>query len=72
VAARSHPHRALTATITIAALTIVGDVTVIAIYLRSALPAQSVAAVAVAASLTRIACSLVTMRRAAAKPARRR
>lgn len=60
------PHHALTATTTIAALTIGGDVTVIATYLRSDIPAQTLAALAITASLTRIACSLVTMRRAAA------
>ncbi|MFE9695114.1 permease prefix domain 1-containing protein [Micromonospora sp. NPDC005806] len=56
------PQHALTATTIIAALALTGDITVIAIYLRSARPAQSLAVFAIAASLTRIAASLVTMR----------
>ena len=60
------PQPALAATITIAALALAGDLTVIATYLRSEIPAQPVAVFAIAASLTRIACSLLTMRHAAA------
>ncbi|MGC5022730.1 permease prefix domain 1-containing protein [Micromonospora sp. DT47] len=58
------PQHALAATVTIAALALAGDVTVIAIYLRSEFPAQSLAAFAIAASLTRITFGLVTMRQA--------
>lgn len=60
------PQHALAATITIAALALAGDLTVIASYLRSEIPAKSLATFAVAASLTRIVCSLVTMRHATA------
>lgn len=60
------PQHALAATITIAALALVGDVTVIAVYVRSDVPASTLAAFAIAASLTRIACSLITMRHATA------
>jgi hypothetical protein len=58
------PHRALTATITIAALALAGDLTVITLYLRSGTQLQAVAIPAVAASLIRIACSLVIVRHA--------
>jgi hypothetical protein len=60
------PRRALTATITIAALALAGDLTVIAVYARSDIPAQPLAILAIAASLTRIACGLLTIRHAAA------
>ncbi|WP_165824636.1 permease prefix domain 1-containing protein [Micromonospora globispora] len=55
---------ALAATTTIAALAFAGDATVIATYVRSDLPGHALALVAIAASLTRISASLVTMRRA--------
>jgi hypothetical protein len=58
------PDRALTATIAIAALTLVGDLTVITLYLRSAAPVQPLAIPAIGASLTRIACSVLTLRHA--------
>ncbi|MGR6318816.1 permease prefix domain 1-containing protein [Micromonospora soli] len=58
------PLHALAATTTIAALALAGDVIVIATYARSDLPAHSLALFAIAASLTRIAASLVTMRHA--------
>jgi roadblock/LC7 domain-containing protein len=60
------PRRALTATITIAALALIGDLTVIADYTWSAVPWQPLAAVAIAASLTRTGCGLVTIRHATA------
>ena len=60
------PQHALAATIAIAALALVGDVTVIAVYVRSDVPASTLAAFAIAASLTRITCSLITMRHATA------
>ncbi|SCL35089.1 hypothetical protein GA0070624_5165 [Micromonospora rhizosphaerae] len=62
------PRNALAATIAIAALALAGDITVIAAYVRSDNPGQSLAVFAIAASLTRIACSLVTMRHATAIP----
>jgi len=58
------PDRALTATIAVAALALVGDLTVITLYLRSAEPAQPLAILAIGASLIRIACSVVTLRHA--------
>ena len=59
------PRHALTATMTIAALALAADVTVIAIYVWSDAAAQSLAVFAIGASLTRIASSLVTLRHAA-------
>jgi hypothetical protein len=58
------PHRALTATIAIATLTVIGDVTVISLYLSST-AVQSLAIPAISASGIRIACSVVTLRHAA-------
>ncbi|MEV4199645.1 permease prefix domain 1-containing protein [Micromonospora globbae] len=60
------PRHALAATTTIAVLALAGDITVIAIYLRSSTPAHSLAVFAIAASLTRIAASLLTLRHAVA------
>jgi MFS family permease len=57
------PGRALTATIAIAALVLVVDLTVIAIFTQSDAPASALAMLAVSASLTRIVCSLITIRR---------
>jgi hypothetical protein len=59
------PHRALTATIAIATLTLAGDGTVIGLYLWST-AVQPLAILAISASLTRIACSVVTLRHATA------
>jgi hypothetical protein len=58
------PDRALTATVAIAALAVVGDLTVITLYLQSGTPARPLAIVAIGASLTRIAGSVVTLRHA--------
>jgi hypothetical protein len=58
------PHRALAATAAIAALCLIGDLTMITIYLLAEIPARPLAAIAVAASLTRIAGSVTTMRHA--------
>jgi hypothetical protein len=58
------PHRALTATTAIAALCLIGDLIMITIYLLSGMPVRTLAAVAIAASLTRIAASITTMRHA--------
>jgi hypothetical protein len=56
------PHRALTATTAIAALSMTGDLTMITIYLVSGMPTRPLAAIAIAASLLRIACSITTVR----------
>jgi hypothetical protein len=58
------PHRALVATTAIATLCVIGDVTVITMFAVSAAPARPLALIAVAASLTRIACSLIVIRKA--------
>lgn len=55
------PQRALTATIAIATLTLIGDLTVIDRYLSST-PMRPLAILAISASLIRIAGSLVTLR----------
>jgi hypothetical protein len=60
------PRRALTATTTIAALALAGDFTVIAVYTGSDTAGQTLAVLAIAASLTRITCSLVAIRHATA------
>lgn len=56
------PPRALAATAAIAALCIIGDLTVITVLLLSGMPTRLLAASAVAASLTRIACGITTVR----------
>ena len=56
-------HRAMTATIAIATLTLIGDVTVIGLYL-SPTAVRPLAILAISASLIRIAASLVTLRHA--------
>jgi HAAS len=56
------PRRALSATLAVAALALTADTVVIASYAWSAAPAQLLGAIAVAASLTRIACSAVALR----------
>ena len=58
------PHRALTATTAIAALCLIGDLIMITIYLLSGMPGRPLAAIAIAASLTRIAASITAMRHA--------
>jgi HAAS len=58
------PHRALTATITIAAICIIADLTVITMFMVSDAPTRPLAVIAIAASLTRIACSITTVRHA--------
>ena len=60
------PLRALSATFAVAVLALVGDLTVIAVYTLSDSPMRPLAILAITASLTRIACSLVTIRHAAA------
>ena len=58
------PHRALVATTAIGTLCVIGDITVITMFAMSAAPARPLAAIAVAASLTRIACSIIVIRTA--------
>jgi hypothetical protein len=57
------PRRALAATTAVATLCIVGDLTMITILMLSGMPTRPLAVTAVAASLTRIACSITTVRR---------
>lgn len=58
------PARAVGAVIGLAGLVLAADTTVIALYIRSGVPAKPLAAVAIAASVTRIGCSLLTLRHA--------
>jgi hypothetical protein len=58
--------RVLAVTITVAALALVADLVVIGVYIGSDSPAQSLAGIAVAASLTRIGASAVAIRHAIA------
>ena len=58
------PRRALAATIAIAALCMIGDLTMITIFWLSGTPTRPLAVIAMAASLTRIACSITAMRHA--------
>jgi hypothetical protein len=56
----------LTATIAVAALVLAVDLTMLAVYTRSTVPAQPLVALAVTASLVRITCSVTTLRHAIA------
>jgi hypothetical protein len=58
------PRRALAATTAIAAICIIGDLTVITMFMVSDAPTRPLAVIAIAASLTRIACSITTVRHA--------
>ena len=58
------PHRALAATIAIAALCLIGDLTIITMFVTSGMPPLALGAVAMAASLTRVYCSITTVRHA--------
>jgi HAAS len=58
------PRRALAATTAIAALCMIGDLTMITMYVLSGTPTRPLALIAVAASLTRIAASIIVMRHA--------
>jgi hypothetical protein len=62
----SSPRLALTATIAIAGAVLLADLTVLAVYARSNMPAQPLAALAITASLLRITCSIITLRHATA------
>ena len=57
------PHRALAATTAIATMCIIGDLTMITMFMVSSAPTRPLAVIAIAASLTRIACS-ITLRHA--------
>ncbi|MEV6493373.1 permease prefix domain 1-containing protein [Actinoplanes sp. NPDC051633] len=57
------PHRALVAASAIAVLSIIGDLTMIGVFLASGRPASLLGAVAIAASSTRMAASLTALRR---------
>lgn len=56
------PRQAVTATMAVAALAVTGDTAVIGVWAWSAAAVPPLAVVAVAASLTRIACSIITVR----------
>jgi hypothetical protein len=58
------PRRALAATTAIATLCLIGDLTVITMFMVSGAPARPLAVIAIAASLIRIACSITTVRHA--------
>ena len=58
--------RAVAAVLAVAGLVIVGDVTILSVYLRSDGPVSPIGVIAVAASLVRIGVSLVTVRHASA------
>jgi hypothetical protein len=58
------PRRALAATTAIATLCIIGDLTMINIFVVSGAPTRPLAVIAIAASLTRITCSITTVRHA--------
>jgi hypothetical protein len=58
------PHRALAAVIAIAIVCIVGDLTMITVFALSGRPVQPLAAVAIAASLIRTTCGIITLRHA--------
>lgn len=62
----SGPRRALAATHGVAALAVAGDLLVIAVYLRSGIPAGPLALTAVTASVARTGCGLVVLRHATA------
>jgi hypothetical protein len=55
------PRQAIAATVTIAALSVGGDATMIAVYVRSDLPAHFLAVCAIAGSLIRIGTSVVAI-----------
>ncbi|MET8148822.1 permease prefix domain 1-containing protein [Actinoplanes sp. NPDC049668] len=56
------PHHALTATIAVAALSLAGDLTMIIIFAASGTPLRPLSTMALAASLTRVACGITTIR----------
>jgi hypothetical protein len=58
------PHRALAASTAIATLCIIADLTMITIFMVSGTPIGPLAVIAIAASLTRIVCSITTVRHA--------
>jgi hypothetical protein len=58
------PRRALAATMAIAAICLIADLTMITMFMVSDAPTRPLAVIAIAASLTRIACSITTVRHA--------
>jgi hypothetical protein len=58
------PRRAIAATITIATLCLIADLTMITIVMVTSTPTRPLAIIAIAASLTRIACSITTVHHA--------
>jgi hypothetical protein len=58
------PRRALAATITVATLCLISDLIVITMFVVSSAPTRPLAVIAIAASLTRMACSITTVRHA--------
>jgi len=58
------PHQALAASNAIATLCIMADLTMMTIFMASGMPTRPLAVIAIAASLTRIACSITTVRHA--------
>ena len=62
--ARNRSAPRLAATTAIATLCIIGDLTVITMFMVSSTPTRPLAVIAIAASLTRIACSITTVRHA--------
>jgi hypothetical protein len=57
----TRPHRALAATIAIALLCVIIDLTMILMIMVSGAPARPLMIIALGASLTRIACSITTV-----------
>jgi hypothetical protein len=58
------PHRALAAVLVVVGLVLAGDLTMVAVFARSSLPLTQLAIVAVAASVVRVAGSVVVVRHA--------
>jgi hypothetical protein len=56
------PHRALTAVIAIAALSTIGDLTMLSLLAASTTAGRPLAAIAIAASLARVICSIIVIR----------
>ena len=60
-------HQALAGAAMVAGLALVGDLVMISLYVRSGLPARPVGMIAVAASTTRMVCSVIVIARARAR-----
>jgi hypothetical protein len=59
------PRRALAATIAVATLCLISDLTIITMFVTSGMPPRALGAVSIAASLTRVFCGITTVRHAA-------